>query len=239
MFTQRLPGWPPQPPDVRWGAREAVLCFVGAQILSIVWRGVVDSAPIALEADREMLLLVLGIVGLWLGYFFGSGLISRRFGRGPSVDFDIGISAREAAICVAGGIALQTIVLPLLYWPIGLVTDADPGRQAKLLVDMIDNPADVALLAFAVVLAAPVAEERFFRGLLLPATVASLGLPVGIVGTSLLFALVHQDPIVFPGLALLAMILAWMTATTGRVGPATVTHMAFNATTVVQLLLLS
>ena len=55
--------------------------------------------------------------------------------------------------------------------------------------------------------------------------------------SAIVFAVIHQEPILFPGLFVFALILAWLTIRTGRVGVAVVAHLAFNATTVVQLLL--
>ncbi|MDH3295571.1 MAG: CPBP family intramembrane metalloprotease [Acidimicrobiia bacterium] len=239
MSTRPLPGWPPRRPEVRWGLREAILCLLAVQVAAAFWMAMTQGAVTALGADSEGIdVLLLGTVGLWMGYFLGPALISRFLGRGPGVDFDIGVRLPEAAVAVAVGLGLQLVALPLLYWPISRLVDGDPGARARELVDMIEGPMDVVLLALAVVLIAPVVEERFYRGLLLPSSVAAVGPVAGTAGTSLIFALVHQDLILVPGLMLLAVILSVMTASTGRIGPAVVAHMSFNATTVVRLLLL-
>lgn len=240
MSRRLQPGWPVRPPDVRWGLREAVLCLVIAQLFAPFWAaGVFDLGGLSLGDDPTSLLLFIGAnVGLWLAYLVGSLTVSRRLGRGPRADFEMRIvDGWEAAEAVMIGIGLQLIVLPLLYWPIGRFVDIDPGESARTIVELVDGPFDVVLLGLAVVLVAPVVEEIFYRGLLLPALTAATGPVIGVVGSALIFALVHQQLVVIPGLTVFGLVVAWQTATSGRVGPAILTHMAFNATTVVQLLL--
>lgn len=242
MAIRLQPGWPARRPEVRWGLREAFLCLLVAQLFSPFWAaGVFGLAGQSLDEDPTSMVLFIGAnVGLWLAYVLGSIVISRHLGRGPRTDFDVGITGGwEAAEAVMTGIMLQLIALPVLYSLIGLFVDVDPGESARMIVDLVDSPLDVVLLTLAVVLVAPVVEEIFYRGVFLPALTAATGPLVGVVGSALIFALVHQQLVVIPGLTLFGLVVAWQTATKGRVGPAIVTHMAFNATTVVQLLLTS
>jgi len=239
MFSRISPGWPVRPPQVRWGLREAFVCLVVAQVAAVLW--FVAASTVFGElgfSDDGIAFLLVGTFGLWLAYFFGPGYFSRSLGQGPLVDFDIGTKSTEAIVAVAVGVGLQLVVLPLLYWPISQLVDRDPGESAKELIEKVGGPGDVVLFAVAVVLIAPVVEERFYRGMLLPALSSTIGPVLGILGSSLVFALVHQELILIPGLMVLAAVLGWMTATTARIGPATVAHMAFNATTVVQLLVI-
>ncbi|HEY7073243.1 MAG TPA: CPBP family glutamic-type intramembrane protease, partial [Acidimicrobiales bacterium] len=60
-------------------------------------------------------------------------------------------------------------------------------------------------------------------------------LPVAI--SAVLFAASHFEPLQFPALAALGAILAVLVQRTGRLGPAIVTHMVFNLTTVAFLVL--
>ncbi len=241
MASRLQPGWPAHAPEVRWGLREAFLCLVVAQLFAPFWAaGVFNLGGHDLGEDPTSLVLFIGgNVGLWLAYLVGSVVVSRRLGRGPRTDFDIGITAGEAVEALLVGIGLQLIALPLLYWPIGRFVDVDPGESARRIVDLVDSPIDVIVLTLAVVFVAPVVEEVFYRGLFLPALTAATGPLVGIVGSALIFALVHQQLVVIPGLTLFGLVVAWQTATTGRIGPAIITHMAFNATTVAQLLVAS
>ncbi|MET0665064.1 MAG: CPBP family intramembrane glutamic endopeptidase, partial [Acidimicrobiales bacterium] len=47
--------------------------------------------------------------------------------------------------------------------------------------------------------------------------------------SSLVFAAVHLQLLQFPALALIGLVLGWLTLRTGRLGPATWAHIAFNA----------
>ncbi len=241
MTARVQPGWPARAPEVRWGLREVFLGLVAAQLLAPFWAaGVFAIAGQDPTDDPSSMALFIGAnIGLWLAYLLAAIIISRRLGRGPRLDFDVGIGGWEAAESVAIGIGLQLIALPLLYWPIGRLFDVDPGESARMIVDLVDGPVDVVLLTLAVVFIAPVVEEVFYRGLFLQALAGAAGPVVGVIGSALVFALVHQQLVVIPGLTLFGLVVAWQTATTGRIGPAVVTHMAFNATTVVQLLVAS
>ena len=72
--------------------------------------------------------------------------------------------------------------------------------------------------------------------MLLSSAARRFGPAAAAVGSSAVFAVAHGEIILLPGLFVFALILSWLTVTTGRLGPAIVAHMAFNATTVVQLL---
>jgi membrane protease YdiL (CAAX protease family) len=89
------------------------------------------------------------------------------------------------------------------------------------------------------VVGAPLAEEVFFRGFVQRAAVARIGRVAGIIGTAALFGLVHYQLEQLVALVVFGVVLGVLADRTGRLGPSIITHMAFNATTVVNLLLLS
>jgi hypothetical protein len=60
---------------------------------------------------------------------------------------------------------------------------------------------------------------------------------VPVAGSAVLFAASHFQPLQFPALVLLGVILALLVQRTGRLGPAIATHMVFNLTTVTFLVL--
>ncbi|MEM9565256.1 MAG: CPBP family intramembrane glutamic endopeptidase [Actinomycetota bacterium] len=234
------PVWPRADADVRWGIGAAMACFLGAQVLAGVWATIVvasffvDGLPEL--ADRPMWALpVLGI-GLWAGYLGGPILINRLSGSGPMLDFDLRVSPAQAAMAAVIGVAMQLAVLPPLYWVIERFVTTDPSETAEAIVGAADGLLDVVLLVFAVVIMAPLAEEWFYRGMVLSSLVRRIGPIAGAVISSAVFALIHLELILLPGLFLLALVLAWLTMRIGRVGVAIVAHLAFNATTVVQLL---
>ncbi len=232
--------WPRADGDVRWGIGAAVGCFLAAQFLAGVWATIMilslfdDGLPIA--SERPIWVLpVLGI-GLWVGYLAGPVVVNRLTGSGPMVDFELRATPVQYGLAAAIGVATQLLVLPALYWVVLRLVSGDPGDTAETLVDQVDGGFDVFLLVVAVVVMAPLAEEWFYRGMLLSALVRRIGPIGGAVASSAVFAAVHQEAILLPGLFTFALVLSWLTLRTGRIGVAIVAHMAFNATTVVQLL---
>lgn len=56
----------------------------------------------------------------------------------------------------------------------------------------------------------PIAEEMMFRGVLQTAITNRLGAAAGIIGSSLLFGIFHVDPVFFPSLFIMGIILGWL-----------------------------
>jgi hypothetical protein len=92
------------------------------------------------------------------------------------------------------------------------------------------------LLVVVVVVGAPLVEELVYRGLLQRSVSSAIGAGAGLVSTSLWFALVHFSPVEYPGLFLAGLVFGACVVLTGRIGPAIVTHAAFNATGLVVVL---
>ncbi len=241
-LTGVAPGWPQSTDEVRWGVPGAVGAFLGAQLLAVLWVApavqlLYGSDPLPDSADRPIWTLLLFNLGLWIGYLAFPVLVKRLSGSGPMKDFNAKLNLAEAGWAAAIGVATQLLFLPVLYWVVVRVLSGDPDSTAEALGDRINNVGDGLLFIVAVVIVAPFVEEWFYRGMLLPTLSRRFGTVAGVVGSSVVFALVHGEVILLPGLFCFALILAWLTTKTGRIGPAVVAHMAFNATTVVQLLL--
>ena len=79
------------------------------------------------------------------------------------------------------------------------------------------------------------AGELLFRGFLLPVLVRYLGTAWGIVGTSLLFGILHGVDFVVP-ITGLALLLGWVRLRTGRLAAAWTVHALHNGVTVVFLI---
>ncbi len=235
--------WPPASDEVRWGVPAAVICLLGAQLFSVVWVSlaaglVYGPDPLPPVSERPIGTLPLFNLGLWVAYLAGPIIVKRSAGASPLADVDLRATPVQAGVGTLSGVVAQLAILPALYWVILRFVSGDPGRSAQELADRVDGRGDAILFAVAVVIVAPVVEEWFYRGMLLPVLARRFGPVVAAVGSSAVFALVHQELIVLPGLFVFALILAWLTMTTGRIGPAILAHMAFNATTVLQLLAL-
>jgi membrane protease YdiL (CAAX protease family) len=100
------------------------------------------------------------------------------------------------------------------------------------------------LLVVFVAVGAPVVEELFFRGLLLRALQRRVPDGAAVAVSAVLFGVAHvQDLapgallVVIVSLVALGAVLATLAVRTGRLGPGMWTHAAFNASTLVALLL--
>ncbi len=78
-------------------------------------------------------------------------------------------------------------------------------------------------------LAAPIAEELVFRGVLYRWMRAHWGLPMALLISALCFSLLHGIGWLVPALALVGMILALVYERSGSLWPAIMTHGCFNA----------
>jgi len=95
----------------------------------------------------------------------------------------------------------------------------------------------LALGATAVLLA-PVAEEMLFRGILYPA-VKQVGFPrLALWGTSLLFAAIHMNLVIFVPLTVLALMLTALYERTNNLLAPITAHVVFNALNFAKLLIL-
>lgn len=83
-------------------------------------------------------------------------------------------------------------------------------------------------MAFAAAVLAPVAEEVAFRGYVLSALRTHLGPGAAIVGSSVLFAAMHLDPVRFPAVLFLGLFLGWLAFRSGSIWPAVAAHAVNN-----------
>ena len=146
------------------------------------------------------------------------------------------LERRDILSGLAIGVFAQALLVPAIYAPILFFRD-DLGvaADARDLVDKADG-LGVVLLIVVVVFGAPVVEELFFRGLALRAFEQRLGRWVGLVASSLVFGLVHFQPLQFPALVMFGLIAGWLAQRDGRLGRAIWAHVGFNAWTVGLLL---
>lgn len=191
------------------------------------------------DADITLGGLVANSLLLWV-FLVGVPLVATRLkGRGPVVDLGLQIAAGDAGAFVLG-VLLQAVAVPALYWPLLRLTDYstdDVSADARELVDAASGPG-IALLVVVVCVGAPIAEELFFRGLLLRAIDKRWGVVAAVVGSTLVFAASHFQGVQFPALVLFGAVAAALVVRTGRLGTAIACHAGFNAWTVFQLLVL-
>lgn len=222
--------------DVAWGF---ALGLAGAQLALAVILGATDRTVDQVD-DLPLSLVALAQVGLWVG-LLGAPVVATRL-KGHGLAVDLGLRARWADLWRGGGagVALQLVVLPLVYWPLLDWLDKDPSDlegPARDMTDRADGPLGVLLLVLIVGVGAPLVEEIFYRGLFqrsllkrgLP-PVAAIGISAAVFGAS------HGQLLQFPALFVFGASAGYLAHRSGRLGPAITAHVAFNMVTVLVLL---
>ena len=233
-------GSPPAPP--RWGLGDAL----GGFLVGLLVTSVVASACMAVDGAKELTpgCQALSLAGLWVG-LVGAPLLAARVKGSGRLSLDFGLRARlgDAPLGLAVGVAGQTVLVPLVGWALQPVLGhPHVSQQVKRLAGQAHG-AGLVLLAVMVVVAVPVVEELFFRGLLLRAIQHRLGNGWAVVLSAVAFGLAHLDAtlsgagqvLLVASLSALGVVLAAMAVRTGRLGPGIWAHAGFNAVTLVLL----
>lgn len=215
-----------------------VFAFLAVQVAAFLWFGIAAdlfSEMTEPAAGRPIWTMLISSIGLWTASLIASLWFARQLGV-EAADYRLGSDIKQSFLGVVAGVGTQLVLLPLLYWFVLSVVDGDPQARVDEIAERIDGNADVVMLVLAVVVIAPIVEELFYRGLLLRVLSSWLGRVGGAIGCSVVFAVVHPGAITYPGLFLFSLVLCGLTMLTGRLGPAVIAHMAFNATALVPIL---
>lgn len=194
----------------------------------------------SLGDDLTIPQLAVATAGMWAVFVGALVLASRRFGSGD-VRADLAVSFRPIDLVgVPIGLATQFVLIPLLYWPLReLWPDTfDAQRIEERAQELADKAGGIntVLLVLMVVVGAPIVEELVYRGLVQRSLSSAAGAASGLILASLLFSLIHFSPVEYPGLFVAGLVFGACLALTGRLGPAMVTHAAFNAAGLVMVL---
>ncbi|NNF53311.1 MAG: CPBP family intramembrane metalloprotease [Acidimicrobiales bacterium] len=209
-----------------------VLALVGSTIWILMIGGLSGQEPGSLSRNPPW--LFLSQLGLWAIYGLGPLVVARQLDptRSPKEIFGLDMKSTDIPIWASIGVAMQLIVIPLLYLPISQFVDTESVSEAAQ--DIIDNAVtwmDVGVLFLMIVVIAPVVEEFFYRGFALPALMARFGPWPAVIVSSLWFAASHFQVIQFPGLLVVGLALAVARVRTNRLIPCILLHMAFNGVT--------
>jgi len=213
------PGGAWSPLTVLWGVFAVIgVTLIGAAIVGAAdpdmdeeTFGLIVQAVFALALFLVPLVLIAG-PGVRLAPPARLGL--RRF------DLAQGIGWTFAAY---GGFFLFLIVYGLLFQP-------DPQEIIEE-IEKERETAKIVGLGLLVVLAAPVAEEVFFRGFLFGGLRGRMSFWPAAAVSGLLFGLVHLPggPLQVPPLAVFGVLLAWLYERTGSLWPPILMHAIQNA----------
>jgi uncharacterized protein len=232
----------------------AVVGFLVGQLAAVIFGEIAGLAAGKTASQMEAIAtqtvppewyVVSTLLGLWIGFVGAPWLASRTQGTRNFLR-DLGLRFRIIDLVGIGiGIGGQ-ILVAIMYAPFQHEIHDFNGPSQKL--TGASHGGGFFLIAVAVVLLAPAAEELFFRGLLLKALVrlfTPLGVrrgaarTMGIVGAvvldGLLFGLAHGEWVQLAGLAAFGVVLAAVSYRTGRLGMNMVAHATFNLVAIVAI----
>jgi nitrite reductase/ring-hydroxylating ferredoxin subunit/membrane protease YdiL (CAAX protease family) len=212
-----------------WGGLE-VAAIVGLYLAASV--AMLGLVPGGTELERQ---LAAGIATNMVATLGGLALLR---GRGATWhDLGVGGAGRAVAPALVG---LVVVLAPLLSLAAALDTLV-PYRHP--LVDFLATRRDAVAIGLAVaaaVVAAPIAEEFFFRRVLqgwLERRVAPGDAATAIVGSAAAFALAHTGQgLAWLPLFLFGIVLGWLAWRTGSILPCILLHAAFNAVSIAMLI---
>jgi len=244
-----------QPKEVRWGLGDVVIGFLAGELLSILAYlmlqsigGYATSGPYgmghafgqvaghvaigdapAYQPFMPLWVVLIAQIPLWACMVGVPVIATRTKGHGPVRDIGLRIRAIDVPVGLAIGVAAQLVLVPIVYWPLmRLLGNPDVSAAARDTTDRATDPLNIIMVFLIVSVAAPVAEEIFFRGLTQHAAVRRWGPWVALFGTAAFFAFTHFEPLQFPALFLFGLILGAMVFVTGRLGTSMCAHVGFN-----------
>jgi hypothetical protein len=185
-------------------------------------------------ADNPTTLVVaLSALALWLPFVAMLRWVTRRSGT----DFRTYLGLRFAKIDWVGiplGVFCQVVLMNVINWPLNKwwPETFNPERietRARGLVDAAQGAWFIVLFV-VVVIGAPLVEELVYRGFIQGGLQTRIGSTWALIFTSVWFTVVHLEPVEFPGLFAIAVVLGLCYRRTQRLGLSIVTHLAFNAT---------
>ena len=246
-MTEAAPALPAPGKDVvpRWGLGDAAGGLLLAVTLSMLTYALVLAAS-GRTADDDLSLgwTLLATTGLWAGFIAVPLVVTRLKGRGPVKDLGLKVRWIDLPVGLLIG-AVAQVALLVLYVPIFVLFDksqSDVDAPARELGDLVNGPASAVILLVIVVIGAPIAEEIFYRGLVLR-SLMKRGLPggVSVLITALVFAATHLQDLatwllLLPGLVFAGVVFGALALRTGRLGTSIAAHMGFNLVTAIALL---
>ncbi len=191
-------------------------------------------------ADAPIWVLVLLQVPLWAGLLGAPWVASRTVGTGSlRRDLRLRVEPRDVPIGLSIGVASQILLVPLVYVPLFRIFDLDAediSAEAQALVDRAPGLFGAIVLVLMVVVAAPVVEEIFYRGLVQATLQRHMGGAAAVALASVVFGVMHLQLVQLPALIAFGLVAGLLALRTGRLGSAIFAHVGFNAVTVAFLL---
>jgi membrane protease YdiL (CAAX protease family) len=215
----------PEPPPVgiwnRWSDRRllalTVMLLAGNLVVQITVFGLTDQ------------LFLPALVGSLLGVVLPAALAARAAGSSLGRDFDLDLPPPRTVLWTALLAIAAIEPTSLLAGFSARLHPVDPQWLTFFAEHLPRTPAELLVAAVAVVVAAPLAEELLFRGLVHRLARRNWGVGAAATISGLSFALVHGEPWYLFGLFGLGLLLAFLYETTRSVTTCWIAHAIHNS----------
>jgi len=221
-----------------WGLADVLISIA----LSLIVPSIVVGLELAAGAPKNGTLVILSsLITPWVGFGLWPWQCARTRGNGIRIDLGWSFTRDDLGWGIIGAVAALG-----LGSAVAAITEHFAGPFDSAAGDAISSAqvprAVVFLFGVLAVVGAPLMEELCFRGL----TFASFArfseqrgwppIPVATIASAALFAAVHLEPIRFPLLFTIGLVLSYLRARTGRVGASVLAHGLNNLVPVIGLL---
>jgi hypothetical protein len=199
--------------QTRWGIPHAIAAYLTGLLLGNVLFAFAGGDPAA--STTTVTIHVASVIGLWIGFIGGPIAATRWFGsRSLRDDFGLTMKSRDVPVGLLAGALTQLVLVPVVSWPVEQLWSIDVDEPTRQLLD--NTMGSRVVLYLVIVVGAPIAEELFFRGLLLRSLARRFDDVAAIVVSALVFSLTHFKPAQIPGLFVVGTVFAVLTRRTGR-----------------------
>jgi len=218
---------------------EALILLVAGLLVSMSLGSLLSQAvprliPDGVTADEGFLKFVIGTLSIQ-----GAALVLIHFflQRHEMRWRDVLVSRDQPVWKVVGiGLAVGLVVVPVTLLILNLVSlqlvklfQVAPEKQTVVtVIEKTVEPAKRVWFALAAVLLAPAVEETIFRGIMYPYLKQRVGIPMAVSATSIIFAAIHMNLVIFIPLIFLGFVLTWLYEKTDSLLTPIMTHAVFN-----------
>ena len=180
---------------------------------------------VGLSISIAILMMELILIPLVLLYIHVDGSLTRTREM-----LHFGSKKRVAILIIAIPVIVTIIdwILVLIYTVVFLGLFGEPSMNTDLGTTWESGWIDVALLMISVAIVTPIAEELMFRGYILDSIRRIHGDWPAIIGSALLFGLVHIDPFTVGQAFIGGVIYGWIRIKTGSLLPSIACHVMWN-----------
>lgn len=225
-----------------WGVREVVQALVGAVVAFVVVGAIGGLMAAAITGETEGAPIVAAVLATGLVFYAILLLVVwrlsiKKFGLPLSALGFRSLGSDRLWIPLAVG--LSAWVTALVFTALIQLGGVDAEQDLE---DLFDTRALLPLTGVVTVLAAPLAEETFFRGFVFRGLLGRLGMWRAAIASGVLFGVLHITglaslPLVVP-FSLIGILFAWVYYRTGSLWSTIGAHFLFNLVSFIGLVIL-